>query len=76
MAAKIGTHYRHYKNGHEYVVLAIAHHTETGEKMVVYQGLYDTEDLGPEPVFVRPQAMFEESIEYEGKMVERFRALP
>lgn len=72
MKAIVGEKYKHYKNGHEYVVLALAHHTETGECMVVYQGQYDTEDLGKHPVFVRPQEMFEDTVELEGRQIDRF----
>lgn len=72
MKAEIGKRYRHYKNGKEYIVLAIAYHSETMEKMVVYEGQYDTEDLGKKPVFARPQEMFEEQVEFEGQMVDRF----
>lgn len=44
--------YRHFK-GKLYRVLNIAEHTETGEKMVVYQALY-----GDFCLFVRPYDMF------------------
>lgn len=36
-----------------YKVLAIAHHTENGEKLVIYQGLY-----APFKICARPYAMF------------------
>lgn len=36
-----------------YKILAFAHHTETGEKLVIYQGLY-----APFKVCARPYAMF------------------
>lgn len=44
--------YRHFK-GKLYKVLHVVEHTETGEKMVVYQALYD--DYG---FYVRPYDMF------------------
>ena len=49
----IGEIYRHYKHGGLYQVVNIAEHTETGEKMVVYQSLY-----GEFRTFVRPFEMF------------------
>lgn len=44
--------YRHFK-GKMYRVIAIAEHTETEEKFVVYQTLY-----GKRKVYVRPYDMF------------------
>ena len=44
---KLGV-YKHYK-GNEYLVLGIANHSETLEKMVVYQALY-----GEYKIWVRP----------------------
>lgn len=44
--------YRHFK-GNTYKVLCVAMHTETQEKMVVYQALY-----GDYKYFVRPYEMF------------------
>jgi hypothetical protein len=58
--------YRHYK-GNEYRVMGVARHTETEECVVVYQALY-----GERGWWVRPQAMFCESVVVEGKTLPRF----
>ena len=52
MEPKIGSVYRHFK-GNLYEVKAIAIHSETGEKMVVYQALYGDGDT-----YVRPYDSF------------------
>lgn len=49
--------YRHFK-GNLYLVVAIAQHTETNEKMVVYKALY-----GDELVYVRPYDMFASEVD-------------
>lgn len=49
MEPKIGGVYRHFK-GNEYEVKAIATHSETGEKMVVYQALYGDNDIYVRPI--------------------------
>lgn len=58
--------YRHFKGG-EYRVLAIAKHSETMEPMVVYQALY-----GECGIWVRPAAMWNETIERDGQTFRRF----
>ena len=58
--------YRHYK-GSLYQVLHTAQHSETEEILVVYRCLY-----GEYGVWVRPLAMFTETIEVDGKQVARF----
>ena len=58
--------YRHFKGG-RYEVIAIAKHSETLEEMVVYKALY-----GDGGVWVRPASMWEETVVYGGKEVERF----
>ena len=52
--------YRHFK-GNEYEVLAVARHSETDEKMVVYKALY-----GDGEIWVRPLSMWEENITRDG----------
>jgi hypothetical protein len=65
--------YEHYK-GKRYEVIGIAHHSETLEELVVYKALYETE-FGADSLWVRPRAMFEETVEYNGTAVPRFKPL-
>jgi hypothetical protein len=62
--------YKHYK-GNLYEVVAVAHHSETLEEMVVYKALYKTQ-FGDNSYWVRPAKMFNETIEWEGKVIRRF----
>jgi hypothetical protein len=58
--------YRHYKGG-EYRVVGLARHSETLEPLVVYQALY-----GEHGLWVRPAAMWIESVTHNGQPVPRF----
>jgi hypothetical protein len=59
--------YKHYK-GKDYQVIGIATHSETLEKLVVYQKLYDDYSL-----WIRPLAMFIENVEVNGETIPRFK---
>lgn len=61
--------YQHYK-GSLYQVLHTAQHSETAESLVVYRCLY-----GEYGVWVRPLAMFVETVIVEGKEVPRFELI-
>ena len=57
MKVEVGQVYKHFK-GHIYKIMAIAKHSETLEKMVVYQNIEDVLD-----VWVRPYEMFIEKVD-------------
>jgi len=61
--------YRHYKGG-EYEVLGVVRHSESLEPMVLYRPLYNASGL-----WVRPYAMFLETVEWEGRRRLRFEPL-
>ena len=61
--------YEHYK-GKKYLMLGTAAHSETLERLVVYVPLYDSP--GPR-LWVRPRAMFGETVVVDGVTVPRFR---
>lgn len=65
MSVKLGK-YRHFK-GNEYEVIHIAKHSETLENMVVYRALYGEKD-----VWVRPESMWNETVERDGQTFKRF----
>lgn len=58
--------YRHYK-GNEYTVLGVARHSETLEELVVYR-----QEYGEHGLWVRPAAMFGETVTVDGRAVPRF----
>ncbi len=58
--------YRHYKGG-EYEVLGTVRHSETLEPMTLYRALY-----GARGLWVRPAAMFGDTVDIEGRAQPRF----
>ncbi len=66
MTIKAGI-YRHYKNN-LYQVIGVARHSETEEEHVVYRPLY-----GDRGLWIRPLAMFDETIEVDGRPIKRFK---
>ena len=67
MSLELGI-YKHYK-GNLYEVIALATHSESLEKMVVYKALYQKEG---ENVWVRPLTMFQETLVINGQTTPRF----
>lgn len=67
-APKAGDMYHHYKGG-RYRVVLLADHSNDDEWMVVYEPLYEHPDA---PYFTRPLREWSESVEWEGKTVQRF----
>jgi hypothetical protein len=61
--------YRHFK-GQEYQVIDIATDSESLDQMVVYRALY-----GEGGLWVRPLAMFCETIEHDGISMPRFQPI-
>ena len=61
--------WRHFK-GNEYQVIGVAQHSETLEPLVVYRALY-----GDGGLWVRPAAMWLETVERDGVTHPRFTYL-
>ncbi|MCF2619337.1 DUF1653 domain-containing protein [Oscillibacter valericigenes] len=61
--------YRHFK-GNEYEAVGLAKHSETLEELVVYRALY-----GERGLWVRPAAMWNETVERDGVTCRRFTYL-
>ncbi len=66
--------YKHYK-GKKYIVLGVARHSETLEKLVVYQGQYESEEYGDNPIWVRPVSDFLSKKRVGENFIDRFEYL-
>ena len=64
--------FRHFK-GKSYRYVGTAKHSETLDDFVVYEALYDN-PAGK--LWIRPKAMFDESIERDGVSIRRFAPVP
>lgn len=74
---KVGKIYKHFKyetlsesdkekNIYKYVVLGLANHTETKEKLVIYRALYTSDKMGVNfGVYARPYEMFISEVDHE-----------
>ncbi len=71
---KPGDIYQHYK-GKEYKIIGLGNHSETLQKVVVYQGLYTDSQFGKNPIWVRPYEMFLEEIIVEDRKISRFKKM-
>lgn len=65
---EVGALYLHYKQDDRYTVLDLAIHESDDEVMVVYRA-----DYGDRVVFVRSLRSWLETVEYQGRIVSRFR---
>jgi cyclomaltodextrinase / maltogenic alpha-amylase / neopullulanase len=59
--------YRHFK-GNEYEVVGVARHSESLEEYVIYKPLYESMS----EYWIRPLAMFLETVERDGTVLPRF----
>ena len=61
--------YQHYK-GNQYEVIDTVRHSESEETLVLYRALY-----GERGLWVRPLAMFTESVNIDGLCIPRFELI-
>jgi len=74
ISPEIGATYEHY-SGKQYKIVAIANHSEDLQKYVVYQGLHNDPEFGNNPVWIRPLAMFMETVKKNEQIIPRFKKL-
>jgi hypothetical protein len=74
LVPKVGSVVEHYK-GKRYTVLALGHHSETLEPMVVYKALYEDPHFGDGAVWIRPLSMFFEHVQIGDTVQPRFQVI-
>ena len=74
MDLRPGTILRHFK-GEEYEVICEARDSDTLEEVIVYKGLYNSEEFGNNPVWTRPKNEFFDKKTIDGKKVLRFEVI-
>lgn len=60
---EIGAIYRHYKNHHDYQVIAVGKHSETLEDLVIYKALYESDKFPMGQIWCRPLRIWDEIID-------------
>ncbi len=72
--------YYHYKhdpdvsiNNYAYELISVGNHTETGEHLVIYRSLYQTEIQKDGQYWLRPLDMWAGDVTKEGKTIPRFQ---
>jgi hypothetical protein len=70
----IGGTYQHYK-GPLYKLLNCGRLEENLEDVIIYQALYNSEEFGNNPIWVRKKNNFFEEVDFNGQKVPRFKYL-
>lgn len=66
--------YKHYK-GNTYEVIGVGLDSDSHVEMVVYRGLYDSEEFGNNPLWVKNKKGFLENVIVDDTEVPRFKYL-
>lgn len=70
----VGSCFEHYK-GMRYEILSIGRHSESEDLHVVYRALYADPVFGKNAIWIRPLAMFLETIELDGEIIPCFKRI-
>ena len=74
-AVQPGAQYQHYRNGKKYTILDVAYEAQSNDQLVVYRAEYTDEKFGTHALWVRPLAMFTETVTENGNSVARFKKI-